>query len=166
MIPSATKISITVQSVGDQANCSVKWTVTILICDLSPDKKTVKITLSAIQHLIPLNVTQSNFFKLASKSHLFSNPNLFLSLNNCPNFVTLKPKRILNNFYFLITFPPLHYYHGEHVVLTKLCLCTQTPTGMGKTGNVKIVFCTRSLHVLPSWELIQPITKLCMVHNN
>lgn len=100
MIPSATKISITVQSVGDQANCSVKWTVTILICDLSPDKKTVKITLSAIQHLIPLNVTQSNFFKLASKSHLFSNPNLFLSLINCPNFVTLKPKRILNNFYF------------------------------------------------------------------
>lgn len=93
---------------------------------------TVKITLSAIQHLIPLNVTQSNFFKLASKSHLFSNPNLFLSLNNCPNFVTLKPKRILNNFYFLITFPPLHYYHGEHVVLTKLCLCTPTPTGMGK----------------------------------
>lgn len=157
MIPSATKISITVQSVGDQANCSVKWTVTILICDLSPDKKTVKITLSAIQHLIPLNVTQSNFFKLASKSHLFSNPNLFLSLNNCPNFVTLKPKRILNNFYFHLCTISME---------NMLFWPSSVPYRDGKTGNVKIVFCTRSLHVLPSWELIQPITKLCMVHNN
>lgn len=165
MIPSATKISITVQSVGDQANCSVKWTVTILICDLSPDKKTVKITLSAIQHLIPLNVTQSNFFKLASKSHLFSNPNLFLSLNNCPNFVTLKPKRILNNFYFLNLSTSALFPRRTCCSDQALSVYTN-PYRDGKTGNVKIVFCTRSLHVLPSWELIQPITKLCMVHNN
>lgn len=156
MIPSATKISITVQSVGDQANCSVKWTVTILICDLSPDKKTVKITLSAIQHLIPLNVTQSNFFKLASKSHL---------LNNCPNFVTLKPKRILNNFYFLNLSTSALFPWRTCCSDQALSMYTN-PYRDGKTGNVKIVFCTRSLHVLPSWELIQPITKLCMVHNN
>lgn len=151
MIPSATKISITVQSVGDQANCSVKWTVTIFICDLSPDKKTVKITLSAIQHLIPLNVTQSNFFKLASKS--------------CPNFVTLKPKRILNNFYFLNLSTSALFPWRTCCSDQALSMYTN-PYRDGKTGNVKIVFCTRSLHVLPSWELIQHITKLCMVHNN
>lgn len=162
MIPSATKISITVQSVGDQANCSVKWTVTILICDLSPDKKDCQ---NYSVSNPTFNVTQSNFFKLASKSHLFSNPNLYLSLNNCPNFVTLKPKRILNNFYFLNLSTSALFPWRTCCSDQALSVYTN-PYRDGKTGNVKIVFCTRSLHVLPSWELIQPITKLCMVHNN
>lgn len=100
---------------------------------------TVKITLSAIQHLIPLNVTQSNFFKLASKSHLFSNPNLFLSLNNCPNFVTLKPKRILNNFYFLnLSTSALFPWR---TCCSDQALCTPTPTGM----VYKVIACTAQL---------------------
>lgn len=164
MIPSATKISITVQSVGDQVNCSVKWTVTILICDLSPDKKTVKITLSAIQHLIPLNVTQSNFFSNWLLNLTYFQIQTF-SLNNCPNFVTLKPKRILNNFYFLNLSTSALFPWRTCCSDQALSMYTN-PYRDGKTGNVKIVFCTRSLHVLPSWELIQPITKLCMVHNN
>lgn len=109
---------------------------------------TVKITLSAIQHLIPLNVTQSNFFKLASKSHLFSNPNLFLSLNNCPNFVTLKPKRILNNFYFLNLSTSALFPWRTCCSDQALSVYTN-PYRDGKIGNAKIVFCTRSLHVLP-----------------
>lgn len=178
MIPSATKISITVQSVGDQANCSVKWTMTILICDLSPDKNCQNYSVS--------NPT-FNTFKCYSIL-LFSNWFLTLSLIFKPkplHFTTRtlttdqlsqlcdpQPKWILNNFYFLnlSTFAllPLRTY----VVLTKLislltsqCVCTPTLTRDGRTGNVKVVFCTRSLHKVASWESVQPVTKLCMVNN-
>lgn len=179
MIPSATKISITVQSVGDQANCSVKWTMTILICDLSPDKNCQNYSVS--------NPT-FNTFKCYSIL-LFSNWFLTLSLIFKPkplHFTTRtlttdqlsqlcdpQPKWILNNFYFLnlSTFAllPLRTCCSDQahfLAYLSMCMYTHPYKGYGRTGNVKVVFCTRSLHKVASWESVQPVTKLCTVHNN